>query len=149
MSTTVTDDDARLDALEQDLQSYRVSRDTWTLLVLAFGVFAALASIVGIGLALRAANDDDGAAAGEPVEADLSEFAIDMSTAEISTAGTLTVRNNGTMVHNLAVRGDGPGVRATSTPARAPSSTSASSSPARTSSTARSPVTPKPACRPN
>jgi manganese oxidase len=106
MSNTVTDDDARLDALEQDLQSYRVSRDTWTLLVLAFGIFAALASIVGIGLALRAANDDDGAAAGEPVEADLSEFAIDMSTAEISTAGTLTVRNNGTMVHNLAVRGE-------------------------------------------
>ena len=28
----------RLDALEQDLQSYRVSRDTWTLLVLAFGI---------------------------------------------------------------------------------------------------------------
>ena len=105
MSSPVTDDDARLDALEHDLESFRVSRDTWTVLVLAFAVFAALASIVGIGLALRAAHDDDGAGAGEPVEADLSEFAIDMSTPQISTAGVLTVRNNGTMVHNLAVRG--------------------------------------------
>ena len=51
MSNTVTDDDARLDALEQDLESFRISRDTWTVLVLAFAVFAALASIVGIGLA--------------------------------------------------------------------------------------------------
>jgi FtsP/CotA-like multicopper oxidase with cupredoxin domain len=106
MSNTVIDDDARLDALEQDLESFRISRDTWTVLVLAFAVFAALASIIGIGLALRAANDDSGAVAGEPVEADLSEFAIDLSATEVSTAGILTVRNNGTMVHNLAVRGE-------------------------------------------
>jgi manganese oxidase len=106
MSNTVTDDDARLDALEQDFESFRISRDTWTVLVLAFAVFAALASIVGIGLALRAANDDEGAVAGEPVEADLSEFAIDLSATEVSAASVLTVRNNGTMVHNLAVRGE-------------------------------------------
>jgi uncharacterized cupredoxin-like copper-binding protein len=105
MSNTAIDDEARLDALEQDLNRYRVSRDGWTVLVLAFAVFAALVSVVGIGLALRAADDDGGAAAGEAVEADLSEFAIDLSAAAIATPGSLTVRNNGTMVHNLAVRG--------------------------------------------
>ena len=105
MSNTVIDDDARLDALEEDLNRYRVSRDGWTVLVLAFAVFAALVSIVGIGLALRAADDEGGAAAGEAVEADLSEFAIDLSVSSIATPGSLTVRNNGTMVHNLAVRG--------------------------------------------
>ncbi len=41
----------------------------------------------------------------EPIEADLSEFAIDLSVSNVATAGTITVRNNGTMVHNIAVRG--------------------------------------------
>ena len=45
------------------------------------------------------------AAAGEPVEADLSEFAIDLSASSVATAGMITVRNNGTMVHNIAIRG--------------------------------------------
>ena len=54
-------------------------------------------------------RDNDGggtsAAGAEPVEADLSEFAIDLSTAnDLVRAGTMTVRNNGTMVHNIAVR---------------------------------------------
>jgi manganese oxidase len=104
MSDTSIDDQARLDALERDLQSYRLSRDGWTLFVLGFGVLAALASIIAIGFAMR--NDGDGDdGGGEAVEADLSEFAIDLSTTNVSTAGVMTVRNNGTMVHNLAVRG--------------------------------------------
>ena len=53
-------------------------------------------------------RDDGGgssaAAAGEALEADLSEFAIDLSTSSVSSAGTVTVRNNGTMIHNIAVR---------------------------------------------
>ena len=113
MSTTLPDggtppdDEARLDAIEEDLRNYRMSRDTWTVLVLAFAIFTALASIVGIGLALRAANDDGGGAAagGEAVDAGLSEYSIDLSVAQVDTPGGLTVHNNGTMVHNLAVRG--------------------------------------------
>jgi FtsP/CotA-like multicopper oxidase with cupredoxin domain len=116
MSTTLpggrtpADEDARLDAIEEDLRKYRLSRDTWTVLVLAFAVLAALASIVGIGLALRAANDDDNggggvATGGESVDAGLSEYSIDLSVAAVDTPGVITVRNNGTMVHNLAIRG--------------------------------------------
>ncbi len=105
MSDTTIDEEARLDALERDLQRYRVSRDSWTILVLAVGFLAALGSFIAIGFAVR---DNDGGGAGavsaEPVEADLSEFAIDLSTASISSPGTITVRNNGTMVHNIAVR---------------------------------------------
>ena len=105
MSETTIDEEARLDALERDLQRYRVSRDSWTILVLAVGFLAALGSFIAIGFAVR---DNDGggtsAVSAEPVEADLSEFAIDLSTANISSPGTITVRNNGTMVHNIAVR---------------------------------------------
>ena len=105
MSDSTVNEEARLDALEQDLQRYRVSRDSWTILVLAVGFLAALGSFIAIGFAVRD-NDGGGASAvsAEPVEADLSEFAIDLSTATISSPGTITVRNNGTMVHNIAVR---------------------------------------------
>jgi manganese oxidase len=105
MSDTPIDEEARLDALERDLQRYRVSRDGWTILVLAVGFLAALGSFIAIGFAMR--GDDDGGASAvsaEPVEADLSEFAIDLSTSTISSPRTITVRNNGTMVHNIAVR---------------------------------------------
>ena len=72
--------------------------------MLALGLVTAFASIIAVGLAMRD-GDEEAAAAGEPVEADLSEFAIDLSVSNVATAGTITVRNNGTMVHNIAVRG--------------------------------------------
>jgi uncharacterized cupredoxin-like copper-binding protein len=95
-------DAERLEVLERDLEAYRLSRDTWTILVLALAAIAALAGIFAVGVAMR---DGEGAAvAGETLEADLSEFAIDLSATEVSTPGTLVVRNNGAMVHNVAVR---------------------------------------------
>jgi uncharacterized cupredoxin-like copper-binding protein len=105
MANTLIDDESRLDALENNLDSYRISRDSWTVLVLAVAFFAAIVSVVGIGLALRAAHDDGGAAAGQPVHAELSEFAISLSASSVSSAGTLMIHNNGTMPHDLVVRG--------------------------------------------
>jgi FtsP/CotA-like multicopper oxidase with cupredoxin domain len=104
MSDTSTDDPARLDALERDFERYRLSRDGWTLFVLALAALAAVAAVVAVGLSLRD-DDESVAAGGESLEADLSEFAIDLSATQISTGGTVTVRNNGTMVHNIAIRG--------------------------------------------
>ena len=76
-------------------------------------------------------------------EADLSEFAIDLSTTERrAPAAMITVRNNGTMVHNLAVRGTDLRLRRPRRRRDRPSSTSASSNPAPTRCTARSPATP-------
>ena len=51
MSDTLTD--ARLDELERDVQRYRLSRDTWTMVVLPLAVLTAFASIIAIGLAMR------------------------------------------------------------------------------------------------
>jgi FtsP/CotA-like multicopper oxidase with cupredoxin domain len=68
-------------------------------------VFALAVSIV----AMVVAGSNDAGASGdggeaEAVEADLSEFAIDLSAAHAALGSQITVRNNGTMVHNLAVR---------------------------------------------
>ncbi len=57
MPENLIDDEARLDALERDLRSYRLSRDSWTILVLAVGFLAALGSFIAIGFAMR---DNDG-----------------------------------------------------------------------------------------
>lgn len=81
---------------------------------------AAVVAMLGAGLALATAvvaivmagsSGDDGAVvavgAGGAVseaEADLSEFAIDLSASTLPAGGRLEVRNNGTTVHNLAVR---------------------------------------------
>jgi hypothetical protein len=62
MANALIDDESRLDALETNIESYRISRDSWTVLVLAVAFFAAIVSVVGIGLALRAADDDGGGA---------------------------------------------------------------------------------------
>ena len=56
--TDVIDESARLDELEREVQRYRLSRDTWTMVVLALGVLTAFASIIAVGLAMR--DDDDG-----------------------------------------------------------------------------------------
>ena len=102
MPDDLIDDHPRLDVLERSVHNYRISRDGWTLVVLAFGALAALAGIMAVGFAMR--DDGDTVAAGESLEADLSEFAIDLSASNVTAGGTITVRNNGTMIHNLAVR---------------------------------------------
>ena len=51
-----------------------------------------------------AGGGETAAVASQAVEAALSEFAIDLSTSNVASAGMVTVRNNGTMVHNIAVR---------------------------------------------
>ncbi len=97
----------RLDALERDLQGYRVSRDAWTFVIFGIALLTAIASIVGIGLALRD-DDDDGAEAGPaaaPIQAELSEFAISLSAASIDVGGSIEVTNAGSQAHNLGVEG--------------------------------------------
>ncbi len=92
----------RLDQLERDVRAYRISRDGWTLLVLGLAIAVLFASIVGIGLAMR---DDGGGAAtsGQTISADLTEFAITLSSGEVAPDSTIEVTNSGTMIHNLGV----------------------------------------------
>jgi FtsP/CotA-like multicopper oxidase with cupredoxin domain len=97
----------RLDALERDLQGYRVSRDAWTFVIFGIALLTAIASIVGIGLALSD-DDDDGSEAGPtgaPIQAELSEFAISLSAASIDVGGRIDVTNAGSQTHNLGVEG--------------------------------------------
>jgi len=98
-------DDARLSRLEEQFQRYRISRDGWTIAVLAIAAVVLIGSIVGIGLALR--KDDGGTAAlpRETVSVSLSEFAIELSAATITEGGQLAVTNDGTMIHNVGIEG--------------------------------------------
>src|SRR6187397_980425 len=115
MSDPQNDETTRLENLERAVERNRVSRDGWTLTMFGLAAIALLASVLAIGLGIRAIDESKSeVAAGEggggeqaggaPVEADLSEFAIDLSSDQLATGGTLTVRNNGTIAHNLTVR---------------------------------------------
>jgi plastocyanin len=100
-----SDVDERFEAISRDLSSYRVSRDGWTILVFALAAAAAIFSIVGMGLALRNDGGGGGGASAAPtVDAHLTEFAIELSSAQIGAGGTITVHNGGTTAHDLAVR---------------------------------------------
>lgn len=97
--------DERLDRLEQDVERYRISRDGWTLAVLAIAVLVLFASIIGIGLALRKSGGGGAAADRPAISATLSEFAIALSTSQIGVGGSIEVTNSGTMEHNLGIEG--------------------------------------------
>jgi uncharacterized cupredoxin-like copper-binding protein len=115
MSETVVEDDqsadseqdARLGQLERDVAKYRVSRDAWTFVIFGIAILGTLAAVIGLIVAL---TDDDGgdggdaAAGGVDVDVTLSEFAIELSTDQVATAGNLRIRNAGTMAHNVGVR---------------------------------------------
>ena len=116
MTNTLNDQDAdagdataeRLEALEQDLQRYRVSRDAWTFAIFGIAILTAIASIVGIGLGGRAMTTTAAAAqrpAAAPLQADLSEFVITLSAGTIDVGGSIEVTNSGSQAHNLGVEG--------------------------------------------
>lgn len=75
-------------------------------------MFAGLALLLGVGAlavagqALRRSDDAKGiAAAAQGVPVTLTEFAIDPSTITADVGATLTVKNSGTVAHNLGVKG--------------------------------------------
>ena len=72
----------------------------------ALAVIALLIALVALAVSWAAGDGEAGGGAGgaESLDADLSEFAVDLSAASIDEGGTVTVRNTGTMVHNIAVR---------------------------------------------
>jgi len=90
----------RFDEISRDLSRYRLSRDSWTMIVAALAAFAAIFSIVGMGLALRTGG---GETAGPAITAELTEFAVTVSTPQIDRGGTLTVHNGGTAAHDLKI----------------------------------------------
>lgn len=104
----------RLDVLERDVQRYRVSRDSWTLLIFGLAALAILAAVFATIVALTRDSDDDAGggdgeavaeAAPQPITAELSEFAIELSSSEVSAAGLMTINNAGSQIHNVRVEG--------------------------------------------
>ncbi len=98
--------DERFDSITNEMSRYRMSRDSWTMIVFALAALAAFAacaaifSIVGRGLALRTGG---GETAGSAITAELTEFAVTVSTRQIDRGGTLTVHNGGAAAHDLKI----------------------------------------------
>ncbi len=106
--------EARLEELERDVERYRVSRDSWTWLIFGLAGLAILAAVFAIVVALTRDSDEGGAAASgdapaaaaaQPITAELSEFAIELSTNQVEAAGILTINNTGSQIHNVSVVG--------------------------------------------
>lgn len=100
-------DPVPLSALEERLERRSQRRDVWTLGIFALAAVALVASVVGVGFALRALDENDSvaAAAPGPVEVTLSEFAIEPGTVRAVQGSTLVVRNTGAVPHNLRIEG--------------------------------------------
>lgn len=103
----------RVSELEGRLESYRVSRDGWTILMFVVAAMALLASVMGVGLGLRAIDESqDNVAAGGPagtvtVEVSMGEFLFEPNRIEVPAGSELVavVTNDGTMPHDLKLDG--------------------------------------------
>ncbi len=94
----------------------RSERDGLTfeaLAVLAFGValIAIVIAVFGVGLAMRAIDEHratpvDGVAETSAPSVTLDEFTIQPTPLEVAQGGKVTVTNEGTTVHDLAVEGE-------------------------------------------
>jgi len=108
MSDTPNDERTRLEELEREVERGRLSRDAWTIGIFGVSGLALLASAIGVGFAWRAIDESKvtapGGGGGETIDASLTEFAIDLSAEHVGPGGRLAVSNDGSMVHNLAVR---------------------------------------------
>ena len=93
-------------------------RDGPLVIVFALAAMSLIASLVGVGLGLRAVDESkdapgtaasaDGAeAAPTTVGVTLTEMAITPATVEVAAGGVLEVANGGSIVHNLSVEGQG------------------------------------------
>jgi len=109
--TDTSPDTGQLAELERRLEQNRITRDGWTLFIFAFAAFALLASLVSVGLGLRA-DDGAGASAGgagvETIEVELGDLFVRPGAIDVAT-GTeviLKVTNNGAMAHDLKLEGE-------------------------------------------
>ena len=107
--------DRRLDALEDRLARETVTHDAWTLSIFAFAAVALVASLIGVGLGLRALSNSNGhaatrSAAGPPPAAAtaahvaLSEFKVGLgATSQAASSHAYTITNTGKVPHELLV----------------------------------------------
>jgi FtsP/CotA-like multicopper oxidase with cupredoxin domain/uncharacterized cupredoxin-like copper-binding protein len=98
------DDHERLQRLEDDLRSYRISRDGWTFVVLGVAVAVLFAAIISIGLAHHGKGGQV-VAAGQTITADLSEYKITLSADQVVPNSKIAITNAGTIAHNLGIEG--------------------------------------------
>jgi FtsP/CotA-like multicopper oxidase with cupredoxin domain len=93
--------DERLAELRREMGRHDVG--IGLLLGLAFVVM--IASVIAVGLIQRDSGGGTTAPPGQTITAELSEFAITLSAADVTPNTTITVSNTGAMAHTLGVRG--------------------------------------------
>jgi nitrite reductase (NO-forming) len=115
MSAPTLDDD-RLDVPEHQLATHASRRDGWTFLIYGIAAIALTASVLAVGLAMRA-NDDGagstsgagggGAAAPLVFDVEIGEFYVTPSAIEVPAGTEVVVRvtNAGTIPHDLKLGG--------------------------------------------
>ena len=72
-------------------------------LPLIFGTVAVLCLAVVLSIAALVSSDDDVATGGDATQVSLTEFAIEPSAITVPAGGSLTVTNDGSVPHNLAI----------------------------------------------
>jgi manganese oxidase len=106
--TNAVDNHTRLDNLEVEFANSKVTRDGWNLIMFVFAAIALVASVVGVGMGIRAIDESkgnvaSGGAPGETVAVSLADFSI--GDASVGAGGALHVTNNGAAAHNLVIGG--------------------------------------------
>jgi nitrite reductase (NO-forming) len=103
----------RIADLEREVDSIKVSRDSWTVITFVVAALALLGSVIGIGFAAGASEDGDSggaSATGEPqtIEVELGDLYVRPASIDVAAGTELTVvvTNAGAMPHDLKLNGE-------------------------------------------
>jgi len=89
-----------------ELRSQIGRHDLGVGIILGLAFVVMIASVIAVGLIQRdSGGGGTPAAAGQTITAELSEFAITLSAADVAPNSTISVTNTGTMAHTLGVEG--------------------------------------------
>ncbi len=103
--------------MERQIESTRISLDTWSLVIALFAVLAMLISIVGVGFGMRAIDEaeagggretaDGAAGSSKTVEVELGDLYVKPSSIEVAAGSRVIVKvtNNGKMPHDFKLDG--------------------------------------------
>jgi plastocyanin len=86
-------------------------RDQMSVIGAMVGLFAVIVAVVAVGFSLRAvdraetASGGGGPAAPAPVAVTLSEFKIEPADVTVPSGGSLTLKNTGSVTHNVSIKG--------------------------------------------
>lgn len=101
--------------LAEELRLNRTRKDSWAVLIAAISAVAVIASVIGVGIGLRALDEGGGSSSGsggggatsDVIEISMNEFSFSPNNIVAAEGATLSITNDGSVAHNFEIPSEG------------------------------------------